>query len=189
MQLVTNKPSAMNPSEEITEPISKGRRDPTSSTDTAAHGRECFSEDTDLSCTLQESAGCQGIFNVRVGTSWKPLWESFERNHFVNWYLWQLFSPRICARWYTRGISSAALYHCPVTKHTFRLLAAKERHPEHLETYVLLAMSADVHCLDLHVQIMCTITEIGLEGNQCSSQLQEWARVTFKNTGQFSCFS
>ena len=40
MQLVTNKSSPIDSSEETTEPVSNGRRDPTDSTDTTAHGRE-----------------------------------------------------------------------------------------------------------------------------------------------------
>lgn len=47
----------------------------------------------------------------------------------------------------------------------FGSLQQKKSHPEHLETYVLLAIFPGDHCLDLHVQIMCTV-EIGLEGNQ-----------------------
>lgn len=69
MQLITNKSSPINSSEETTGPTSSGRRDPVGSTDTAAHGREYLSKDTDLSCTLQESVGCQDIFNMRVGIS------------------------------------------------------------------------------------------------------------------------
>lgn len=76
--------------------------------------------------------------------------------------------------------------------HQIELLApcSKKSHPEHLETYVQLAMSPGDHYLDLHAQLMCTITEIGVEGSQRALPIflpQDWAREAFRNTGQLSC--
>lgn len=115
MLLITNKSSPVNSSEETTEPVSNGRRDPIDSTDTTARGRErkkpystvanlikdtvlLFSNVSNLhwaGLSRNLTVGCQGIFNMGAGISQKQCTRSHLREIILLTIIYDNCSPSV----------------------------------------------------------------------------------------------